>query len=110
MKRFWRWLAIKLLVHSCVRKAPEWREDRKAFLLCTRCIKLTLVGQAPGTCYSLGGRRGIVLLGEGIQYLVSRTVLRGVGSFFKADGVMQVRSSPGVSWLWMLQIGAVDGR
>jgi hypothetical protein len=106
MEKLLRWLGIKLLVRSCVRRASDYRDDRKVYEVVNRgAIYVALIGQKPGVAYSSRGKRLIVLIGECIQFMVGRTVLRTPGSCFKNDGVMQVRPGPGQSWCWMLQIG-----
>ena len=105
MERLLRWLGIKLLVKSCMRKAPDWSEARKVYILHRGAFYIALVGQQPGSSYGAPGRRNFVLMGECIQYMIGRTVLRGPGAWFPATGVIQVKPGPGVSWCWYLQIG-----
>jgi hypothetical protein len=107
MEKLLRWLGIKLLVRSCLRRAPDWHEDRRIYEIVNRgAIYIALVGQKPGISYTAGGKRCLVLMGECIQYLVGRTVLRTYGSFFRSDsGIITVRPGPGVSWCWWLQFG-----
>jgi hypothetical protein len=106
MEKFLRWIGIKLLVRSCIRRAPNWHEDRRVYVVVNRgAIYVTLVGQQPGTSYGAGGRRIFVLIGECVQYLVGRMVLRTPGSLFKSSGIVMVRPGPGVSWCWSLEFG-----
>jgi hypothetical protein len=105
LEKLLRWLGIKLLVRCCISRSPEWQESRKVYNVVNRgAIQMRLIGQKPGTSYSVPGRKVFVLIGECIHYMVGRTVLRGPGSLF-STGIMHVKPGPGVSWCWYLQIG-----
>lgn len=106
MTKFCRWLCIRLLSRSCLRKAPDFTEGRKSYIVFDRWnMHLRLIGQEPGSSYGSPGRKVMVLMGELIQYAPGRTVLRTAGAFFESTGVLLVKPGPGVSWGWYLQVG-----
>lgn len=106
MEKFLRWLGVKLLVRSCLRKASDFRDERRVYDVVNRgAIYVALIGQQPGSAFASRGRKLFVLMGECVQYTVNRQTLRTPGNLFNNDGVVQVRPGPGQSWCWMLQFG-----
>ena len=100
MRNIWRWVAIKLLVFSALRKERSESEFKVYRVL----PGLFLVGHGPGRTEVATGYLAMCLLGDVIQHVPGRITLRVPGVPFHPSGAIQAIPTPG--WTWYLRAGS----